>query len=116
MHGFQRLGLTSSLGCWLASAWAAAAGAGQAVTIDGPRPPGHVVDTVGLLAADDAAALERLAAGIEAASGGDLVVVVIRTTGGRPPRAFATDLFNRWQLGSAERNDGLLIFVALDDR
>jgi len=41
---------------------------------------------------------------------------VIRTTGERPQRAFATELFNRWQLDSAERNDSLLIFVALGDR
>ena len=101
---------------WLAWSLATVALADGPVTIDGPRPPGHVVDAVGLLGADDVAAIERLAAGIEAAAGGDLVVVVIRTTGERPHRAFATELFNRWQLGSAERNDGLLIFVALDDR
>jgi uncharacterized protein len=101
---------------WFLGAWVAAAPAAGPATIDGPRPAGHVVDTVGLLAAEDVAAIERLAAGIEAASGGDLVVVVIRTTGGRPHRAFATDLFNRWELGSADRDDGLLIFVATDDR
>ncbi|MEI6636862.1 MAG: TPM domain-containing protein [Planctomycetota bacterium] len=101
---------------WLAWSLATVALADGPATIDGPRPPGHVVDAVGLLGADDVAAIERLAAGIEAAAGGDLVVVVIRTTGERPHRAFATELFNRWQLGSAERNDGLLIFVALDDR
>jgi len=101
---------------WLVCASAAAGLAAELGSIDGPRPPGHVVDTVGLLAEEDVAAIERLADGIEATSGGDLVVVVIRTTGGRQHRAFATDLFNRWELGSAERDDGLLVFVALDDR
>jgi len=95
---------------------ATAALAAGPVTIDGPRPPGHVFDAVGLLAADDVAAIERMAAEIKADSRGDLVVVAIESTAGRPHRAFATDLFNRWQLGSAERNDGLLIFVATDDR
>lgn len=101
---------------WLVWSLTTAALAAGPVAIDGPRPPGHVIDTVGLLAADDVAAIERLAAGIEAASGGDLVVVVIDSTGGRPHRAVATDLFNRWQLGSAERDDGLLILVATADR
>jgi uncharacterized membrane protein YgcG len=106
----------SFLAVWLSFGLTAVAVAAGPVVIDGPRPPGHVIDTVELLAADDVAAIERLATGIKAASAGDLVVVVIRTTGGRPHRAFATDLFNRWQLGSAERDDGLLIFVATDDR
>jgi uncharacterized protein len=115
MYGSHRLELISALGCWLACAWAAAASASQVVTIDGPRPSGHIVDTVGLLAADDEAPLERFAAGIEAASRGDLVVVVIHTTAGRSPGAFATDLFNHWQLGSADRDDDHSI-VALADR
>jgi uncharacterized protein len=108
--------LASRLVAPLAWATAAAALAGPPASLDGPRPAGHVVDTVGLLAAEDVAAIERLAEGIEAASGGDLVVVVIGSTAGQPHRTFATELFNRWQLGSADRNDGLLIFVATADR
>ncbi|MFM7205629.1 MAG: TPM domain-containing protein [Planctomycetaceae bacterium] len=88
----------------------------QAVVIDGPRPASAVVDDVGLLDADDSVALERLASGIREAGGGDLAIVITHTTDGQPPRAFATALFNRWQLGSAERNDGLLIFLAMADR
>ena len=83
---------------------------------DGPRPQARVIDTTDTLAAEDVAQLERLAAGIRAASGADLMVVVIPSTNGQPLRRFATDLFNRWQLGSAERDDGLLVFVAIDDR
>jgi len=100
----------------LVSTSAALAWAAQAASISGPRPATAVVDEVGLLPADDVAALERLAGGIRGAGGGDLVIVVADTTGGQPPRAFATALFNRWQLGSAERNDGLLIFLAIGDR
>ena len=44
------------------------------------------------------------------------MVVVVPTTAGEPHRRFATELFNRWQLGNAARNDGLLLFVALGDR
>jgi len=88
----------------------------QAALIDGPRPANAVVDEVGLLGGDDIVALERLAAGIREAGGGDLSIVVTHTINGQPPRVFATALFNRWQLGSAERNDGLLIFLAMADR
>lgn len=98
--------------------WSAAptAWTAQAVSIDGPRPAAAVVDEVGLLEADDVAALERLAGDIRGTGGGDLAIVVTHTTRGQPARAFATALFNRWQLGSAEQNDGLLILLAITDR
>ena len=84
--------------------------------VAGPRPPARVVDETGTLSAEDRAAIERLAESIRATTRADLQVVVIPTTAGAPPRTFATDLFNRWRLGNAERNDGLLLFVALADR
>lgn len=90
-------------------------GSAQPAILHEPRPARAVVDSTDTLTADDAAQIEELARGVRNASGADLMVVVIPTTSGQPHRAFATDLFNRWQLGSADRNDGLLIFVALDD-
>ena len=42
--------------------------------------------------------------------------MVIRTTEGKQHRRFATDLFNRWGLGDRARDDGLLVFAALQDR
>jgi uncharacterized protein len=116
MLGYHKLARKSFLVVWLSCGLTTVDVAAGPVTIDGPRPPAHVIDTVGLLAVDDVAAIERLAAAIEAAAGGDLVVVVVRTTGGRPHRAFATSLFNRWELGAADRDDGLLLFVATEDR
>jgi hypothetical protein len=56
--------LASRLVTPLAWAMAAAALAGPPASLDGPRPAGHVVDTVGLLAEEDVAAIERLAEGI----------------------------------------------------
>jgi uncharacterized protein len=88
----------------------------HAGTLDGPRPATNVIDSTGILTPEHVDRLEQLATGIRQASGADLMVVVIPTTHGQPHRTFATDLFNRWQLGSEERNDGLLIFVAVDDR
>jgi uncharacterized protein len=84
--------------------------------VAGPRPEARVVDETGRLSAEERAEIARLAESIHATTRADLVVVVIPTTAGAPPRRFATDLFNRWQLGHAARNDGILLFVALDDR
>jgi len=71
----------------LAMGFVAAALSSEPSAIDAPRPPDHVIDTVWLLGADDMAVFERLAAGVKAAAQGDLVVVVVRTTEGRPPFA-----------------------------
>jgi len=98
------------------AAWLAAAAVAPAAPTDGPRPASAVVDAAGVLDAEDTARLERLVADVRESARGDLVIVLIRTTLGRPPRAFATDLFNRWEIGTAERKDGLLILVAVDDR
>lgn len=84
--------------------------------VDGPRPEARVVDETGSLSGAERAEIERLAESIRATTRADLVVVVIPTTDGVPPRRFATDLFNRWRLGNADRDDGLLLFVALADR
>jgi uncharacterized protein len=105
-----------------AAAWAfaaplalAAVGA-HAAGIEGPRPATAVFDETGILGKEDVDHLESLAASVRRASGADVMVVVIPSTDGQPHRSFATDLFNRWKLGSEDRDDGLLIFVALNDR
>ena len=51
----------------------------------------------------------------------EMTVVVITTTEGRNHRQFGTELFNHWGVGKwgfgrVFRNDGIMLFVALDDR
>ncbi len=45
-----------------------------------------------------------------------LIVVVVPDCGGRTPREAGLRLFNRWGLGSASRNDGVLLLVAVAER
>jgi len=84
--------------------------------IPDPRPEGWFVDTTGQIREKTVAELNRLAESVNRQTGGELAVVVIQTTDGAEHRRFATDLFNHWELGSSDRNDGLLILVALRDR
>ena len=108
--------LTAAVACWLSMTLAAVVSAQVPEIITGPRPQARVVDETGTLSADERATIERLAISIRDTTKADLVVVVVPTTAGEPHRRFATELFNRWQLGNAARNDGLLLFVALGDR
>lgn len=82
-----------------------------------PPPTGRfVVDQTGTLRADTVTQLEELARSLDASGAGQLGVLVLRTTGGEAPRRFATDVFNAWGIGHAGRDDGVLLFLALDDR
>jgi uncharacterized membrane protein YgcG len=49
-------------------------------------------------------------------AGGELAVAVLPSLDGAVPRTWATALFNRWALDDADRNRGVLIVFALNDR
>jgi uncharacterized protein len=74
------------------------------------------VDTTGTLSSSTLAGVNRWGDEVDAKGLGQLAVVVVSTTGGRNPRTFATELFNRWGIGHAGRNDGALLLIALRDR
>ena len=81
-----------------------------------PRPRGWVTDQAGLLDAGAEAAIDAVASSIHAQDEAELAVVTIGSTGGEDARAYATRLFNHWGIGHAERDNGTLLFVAIDDR
>lgn len=103
---------------WLLAGFACGAtalGVGLA-DIPDPRPTGLTTDLTGRLPLDTVTALNRLGDQVQQQTGAQLMVVVIGSTHGADPHQFATDLFNRWQIGQAGRNNGVLVFAALDDR
>jgi uncharacterized protein len=88
-------------------------------TVDSiPRPATGTwsVDTTGTLRPETLAEVNRLGTEVDASGQGQLAVVVVDSTEGVQPRAFATDLFNRWGIGNEAQDDGVLLFVALGDR
>lgn len=91
----------------------------QTVTIQAipnPRPGGWSVDLTGQVAVAGLDSINRLAGDAARQLDGELAVVVVESIGGADPRTFATELFNTWGIGTAERDNGILIFVALGDR
>lgn len=88
----------------------------EAPTIAPPTAGHFVVDTTGTLRRDTLEALDAIGATINASDFGQLGVAVVHTTSGAAPREFATALFNHWGIGNAGRDDGVLLFLALDDR
>lgn len=80
------------------------------------KPENWVVDLAGLLSAEQVAELESLGEAVHRRGGAALSVVTLDSTGGENPRQLANDVFNRWQLGDRDRDNGLLILVAIEDR
>src|SRR5688572_10896252 len=76
-----------------------------------PRPA-HVVDQAEVLDAAAEQRLEQTAAGIARAQ---LVVVTVDSVPGTA-KQFATDLFNHWRLGSADKNEGVLVLLVMGQR
>ena len=85
-------------------------------TIPRPAQGTWSVDTTGTLRPETLAEVDRLGTSLDASGQGQLAVVMVDSTEGVQPRAFATDLFNRWGIGHEDRDDGVLLFVAMTDR
>ncbi len=82
-----------------------------------PRPTSRVLDLADVLDGQSRAAIEATAADVRRAGHGELMVVVVRRIdGGEDPRRFATALFNRWAIGQAFGNRGVLLFLSVEDR
>lgn len=81
-------------------------------------PPlrGHVVDTSGKLSAEDVAYLDAQLERDRAELGVPLAVFVVGSLDGEPIEDVAYQAFNAWAIGDAERDDGVLLVIAPEER
>lgn len=84
-----------------------------------PALTGPVVDAAGLLDTGSARRLAALARAAQAEGGGkgpQLQYLIVRTLDGEPIEDFSMRVAERWKLGSAQEDNGILLTVALEDR
>jgi len=81
-----------------------------------PALAGRVVDNAGLIAASQRDTLEAKLADLEAKSGIQLVVATVRSLDGYEIEPYANALFRAWKLGEKQRNNGVLLLVAPNER
>ena len=83
-----------------------------------PVPPlaGRVIDQTGTLTAAQSEALTNKLAAFEAASGPQIVVLIVPTTQPEDIAAYAQRIGDAWKIGRRDVGDGLLIVVAKTDR
>ncbi|MFO0688066.1 MAG: TPM domain-containing protein [Myxococcota bacterium] len=76
----------------------------------------RVNDEAGLLAPDEARALEDELAAFERETGHQIAVLTVKTLEGEAIESFALRVAEAWKLGDAKRDDGALVVVASEDR
>jgi uncharacterized protein len=81
-----------------------------------PALSGRVVDQADILSPATRAALERKLAELEDKSGIQLVVATLISLEGQEIEPYANELFRTWGLGEAEKNNGVLLLVAPNER
>lgn len=81
-----------------------------------PELSGRVVDAAGILDAGQRAALEAKLAAQEAKTTDQFVVATVPSLDGTSVEDYGNRLFRHWQLGQAEKNNGVLLLVAPNER
>jgi len=79
-------------------------------------PTGFVNDYAGVLPSNSRMQIEGLLREIENKTTAEVSVVTVRTTRPLTIEQYAVELFGKWGIGKKEKDNGVLILVATDDR
>ena len=80
------------------------------------QPTADVNDFAGILSPAEKNALEQRCLELRQRTGGQLAVVVLRSLQGGEVDDFTEKLFQQWGVGQADKKNGVMLLVALDDR
>ncbi len=81
-----------------------------------PRPAGPVYDGADILSAATEAQLDAELRAYNAQTGRAIIIATVPSLGGASIEPYATGLFSEWGIGGAQRDMGLLLLIARDDR
>ena len=81
-----------------------------------PAQRAYIVDTAGMVSAEDAAQISKIGAELRSKTKAEIVVVTVPTLGGTDIESYANELFRSWGIGDARMNNGVLLLIAKDDR
>ena len=80
-----------------------------------PRAEGRCVDTAGVLGPRLCAKVTAILLRDEARTSDEIAVAVVTDTGDASIEEWSTGLFNAWGVGKKDKNNGVLLVVAVDD-
>ena len=95
--------------------WLAIAAQAQAQDYP-PRPDGPVYDGADIISAETEAELDQRLRDYNRETGQALIVATVPSLEGVPLESYSIGLATEWGIGGAERDQGLLLLIARDDR
>lgn len=82
----------------------------------GLTPSGFVNDFAAMLSPSVRTGLEQELQDFEKATANEIAVVTVATLDGRPIEEYAVKLFEEWKIGKEDKDNGLLLLIAKDER
>jgi len=89
---------------------------GTAFALNFPSLSGRIVDQANIIPADTRSAIEGKLVDLESKSGIQLVVATVASLEGQEIEPYANQLFRTWKLGEKQKNNGVLLLVAPNER
>jgi uncharacterized protein len=83
---------------------------------DFPDPEGFVNDFAGVLSDSTVTALEYQLSTLEKETSAEVAVVTIESLEGATIEEYAVKLFEKWEIGKRDKDNGVLLILAIDDR
>ena len=80
------------------------------------KPNGYILDEAGLLNPEEENALEQKMRGYADSTSTQFAIVLVNSTNGRDPYDYAIDLAKSWGVGQNDKNNGVVILAAMQDR
>lgn len=81
-----------------------------------PAYRGYINDFANLITAEDAQKLNALAYALEQKTTAQIAVVTLKTTQPYDIQDYSVRLFEKWKIGQAGKDNGLLLLVAIEDK
>ena len=100
----------------IVSLLALASSAADAAVLPKPSQREYIVDTAGIVSAEDRAQIEKIGEELREKTKAEIVVVTVTTLDGTDIESYANELFRSWGIGDAKQSNGVLLLIAKDDR
>lgn len=81
-----------------------------------PSPRGYINDFANVLSAADEQTLTALVTALEQKTSAEISVVTLKTTKPYDVQDYSVRLYEKWKIGKAGKNNGVLLLVAIEDR
>ncbi len=81
-----------------------------------PEPVGFVNDFANVISAETEASIAQTLTVFQASTTNEVAVVTISSLGGDYIESYAENLFEKWGIGDEEKDNGILLLLAIEDR